>query len=109
MRVCRHCEGFVPDTSNQCPNCEFSIEPLKKKGPWSKIFYGLTASSVAMTLMACYGQPPCRGKCQEQRDERTLLILLLEKQSETNSNTNKNNKLDTKTSEVDSDDSISKP
>ncbi len=106
MRVCSHCEGFVPEANNQCPNCETSIAPLKKKGKLSKILYGITVGSTAMTLMACYGQPPsgcnqkcgskneeitnCRKKCSEENRKTDLIMFyILTEQAKSKNQTNK--------------------
>lgn len=105
MRVCNHCEGFVPEANSKCPNCEASMEPLKKKGRLSKILYGITVSSAAMTLMACYGIPPCqqecgvkieeltncRKKCNEEltKESQIRMLLILDQQSKNREQTNK--------------------
>jgi hypothetical protein len=59
MRSCKHCEGFVPNTSTQCPNCEEPIHaPKRRAGRLAKALYGVALSGAAITLMACYGPPP---------------------------------------------------
>jgi hypothetical protein len=127
MRICNHCKGFVPDESNQCPNCETILEPSKRKGRLSKILYGITLSGAAMTLMACYGQPPpycqqkcswkneeithCRKKCNENEKKAYLLLLYSSNEKEkserqTNktqtSSTTKNNAIDNTESDTNS-------
>jgi hypothetical protein len=62
-----------------------------------------------MTLMACYGPPPCKEKCKEERNRDLLLVLILDalypSKSQTNSNTTSNNEnsIDQKRTEIGND------
>ena len=59
MQICNDCNGFIPDSQQQCPNCETKLEhPSKFKAAMKKVLFGLTIGSASMTLMACYGAPP---------------------------------------------------
>ena len=59
MKSCKSCEGFVPQTSNQCPNCEAAlVAPRRRAGRLAKVLYGVALGGAAITLMACYGPPP---------------------------------------------------
>lgn len=56
------CGGFVLVARASCPHCGASREP-------SRVRRGLGlvgGATIAFTLMACYGRPPCRGDaCKE--------------------------------------------
>ncbi|MEM7181407.1 MAG: hypothetical protein AAF518_10875 [Spirochaetota bacterium] len=59
MQTCNNCNGFIPDSQQQCPNCGANLDhPSKFRTTMKKVLYGLTISSASMTLMACYGAPP---------------------------------------------------
>jgi hypothetical protein len=50
MNQCEHCDGFLPDGHDACPNC---ARPAVRT--LVKIVVG---AILATTLMACYGGPP---------------------------------------------------
>jgi hypothetical protein len=61
---CSHCNGFLRATDTSCPHCERATgvaETTARPGPgW--LLGGLIAlcgGAFAVTLMACYGLPPC--------------------------------------------------
>ena len=56
MLRCTHCEGFIPAELTCCPNCT-KLVPRGRVG--RKVLAALSAGAAAITLMACYGMPPC--------------------------------------------------
>ena len=55
---CSSCAGFVPPTASFCPHCSAKVEgllPLLSRTALAVV----GGSAVSMTLMACYGLPPC--------------------------------------------------
>ena len=58
--ACSSCGGFMRPTDAACPHCERPAAPVRKA------LLGLVAlcggGAFAVTLMACYGLPPCDGK-----------------------------------------------
>ena len=59
MRSCPRCDGFVPAGLSSCPHCDAPAEVERALSLRGKLFAGVMASGTAMTLMACYGLPPC--------------------------------------------------
>jgi len=62
LSTCMSCGGFVPSRIAQCPNCRAS--PHRPSSRSLAVRLGLLAGpvgggAIAMTLMACYGMPPC--------------------------------------------------
>lgn len=54
---CPTCFGVVPQTASICPHC---VADLPKHGSLAKLALGLLGGlGASMTLMACYGAPPC--------------------------------------------------
>lgn len=58
---CPSCRGFVPPASAECVHCGAPmVEPAPRGGVRVKGLVGLASAGVAaITLMACYGMPPC--------------------------------------------------
>ncbi len=56
---CPSCGGLVPACAAACPNCR---RPFRSPKPRRKsLLLGLGGASLAsITLMACYGLPPCQ-------------------------------------------------
>lgn len=58
---CVHCNGFMSPTDAACPHCQRPAPATSKAGAgW--LLGGLAAlcgGAFAVTLMACYGLPPC--------------------------------------------------
>jgi hypothetical protein len=52
---CSRCQGFLPRGKDTCPHC--ARRALTKK--LCAVGATLGAGSLAFTLMACYGMPPC--------------------------------------------------
>lgn len=57
METCSLCQGFVPNNTTQCPNCD---TPLcrPKKGLVKTLLGAISGGALSITLMACYGAPP---------------------------------------------------
>ena len=55
---CSRCAGFLGSHSEVCPHCE--APPARGRGRRWVAFLGLAGSaSLGLTMMACYGAPPC--------------------------------------------------
>ena len=72
LSSCPACNGFVPPTFDTCPHCSAAVQsapPSKsqasKRGPTGRLLRNaltlVSGGAMSMTLMACYGQPPCDG------------------------------------------------
>jgi len=61
LSSCEKCRGFVPPASAGCVHCGAPMaEPAPRGGVRLKGLFGLAGAGVtAITLMACYGMPPC--------------------------------------------------
>lgn len=63
---CPSCQGFNPHTASACVHCGHALEarpPQLRRGGGFWMLAG--ASVAALTLMACYGAPPCEDpQCQ---------------------------------------------
>jgi hypothetical protein len=55
LEQCGDCRGFLPRGATKCPHC--ARKTLTKK--LCAVGATLGAGSLAFTLMACYGMPPC--------------------------------------------------
>lgn len=64
--ACPSCEGFLPPAAAACPHCD-TPSAARSSAPASpflaRLGRGLLGiaggSTIALTLMACYGAPPC--------------------------------------------------
>ena len=70
LSSCHHCGGFVPAGAEACPHCDNS---LSVKGMslnrFARFFMATTAGSAfCLTLMACYGAPPCEDGTDPDND-----------------------------------------
>lgn len=58
LSTCSSCSGFLPPAHSRCPNCG-----AEARSPGAGVFRGAfvaaTGGVTALTLMACYGLPPC--------------------------------------------------
>ena len=52
--TCSHCDGFVPNGSRLCPNCDANVAAMTASA-WRRAGQVAVAAASAMTLMACYG------------------------------------------------------
>ncbi len=60
MHACPACPGLVPARASRCPNCDTPIAPPSRLGAGVRALSALLGGgAIAMTLMACYGLPPC--------------------------------------------------
>lgn len=61
LSSCPSCSGFVPPGLGRCPNCgaQASGGGLLRRLKILGVTGLLGGSAVALTLMACYGLPPC--------------------------------------------------
>jgi hypothetical protein len=59
MSSCLSCQGFIPGPGS-CPNCGAEQAPASGLRPLVRSVLALAGAGVAaITLMACYGSPPC--------------------------------------------------
>ncbi len=65
MFRCVQCEGFIPSMLSACPHC---AHVAQRKGVTAKVLAVIGAGAAAMTLMACYGMPPCDHNARECDD-----------------------------------------
>ncbi len=60
MRRCLSCDGFLPAGRERCPNCAAPERSSRSLATRLGLVAGpLGGSAIAITLMACYGAPPC--------------------------------------------------
>ncbi|MDI3283469.1 putative metal-binding motif-containing protein [Polyangium sp. 15x6] len=61
LKTCVSCEGFVPGSASSCPHCGAAAEkvPSALAGFGKSLAALATGGAMAVTLMACYGLPPC--------------------------------------------------
>lgn len=62
LTACPSCEGFLPPAASACPHCDVQLS--KASPPFlSRLARGVLGlaggGTIALTLMACYGAPPC--------------------------------------------------
>lgn len=82
---CVSCQGLIPSTHDQCPHCSAYVSKLTN--PLMRhLLRGATTlaggSAFALTLMACYGAPPCEpaddgdgdGYCYDDCDDANAQI-----------------------------------
>lgn len=59
---CPSCQGFNPPSATACLHCRAPLDagPTRLALSWVASLWTLAgASAVGLTLMACYGMPPC--------------------------------------------------
>ncbi|MBU8897772.1 hypothetical protein DRW03_04075 [Corallococcus sp. H22C18031201] len=59
---CPSCQGFNPPSVTACLNCQHPLDTAKARmaPSWVASLWTIAgASAAALTLMACYGMPPC--------------------------------------------------
>ncbi|RKG92684.1 hypothetical protein [Corallococcus terminator] len=62
LSSCPSCQGFNPAAARACLHCQRPLGPGRppRRASWVATLWTLTgASATALTLMACYGMPPC--------------------------------------------------
>lgn len=61
LSSCQKCRGFVPPASTDCVHCGAPMGGSAPRGNamLKGLFCVASASVAAITLMACYGMPPC--------------------------------------------------
>ncbi|PTL80626.1 hypothetical protein [Vitiosangium sp. GDMCC 1.1324] len=60
LSSCQKCRGFVPPASAECVHCGAPMMEAPRGGVMVKGLFCLASAGVAaITLMACYGMPPC--------------------------------------------------
>jgi hypothetical protein len=52
---CRHCAGFLPPRTGNCPHCGAAAPKGLLRGLGRSIFAVTGGGAIAITLMACYG------------------------------------------------------
>lgn len=59
LSACPSCQGFNPPSTAACLHCARALEAPRRR-PRSKSLWTLAGAGLAaLTLMACYGAPPC--------------------------------------------------
>jgi len=60
---CSACGGFLHPADAVCPHCDLPLAPARRSGAALLGLLGACGGGlIAVTLMACYGLPPCDGK-----------------------------------------------
>ncbi|MCK6590556.1 MAG: putative metal-binding motif-containing protein [Polyangiaceae bacterium] len=60
LTTCSSCRGFLPPGSSSCPHCQKSAAAAgASPGLAAKLLAVASGGMMAVTLMACYGMPPC--------------------------------------------------
>ncbi|WNG29176.1 hypothetical protein F0U62_38165 [Cystobacter fuscus] len=61
LSACHQCRGFVPPGSTTCVHCGITLTVAEPRGGTGLTALASLASAgmAAITLMACYGMPPC--------------------------------------------------
>jgi len=68
--TCAGCGGFLDATAALCPHCGVQPTPARRRR-WAVLFGLAGSASLGLTMMACYGGPPCEGasgKCTDLPD-----------------------------------------
>ena len=63
---CSSCSGFLPPSAARCPHCGHAEAPASARAGLDRGVVGslvalATGGAAAVTLMACYGLPPCEN------------------------------------------------
>lgn len=66
LTTCSSCSGFLPASAASCPHCgAAAVRPGSRAGVDKGVVGGIVAlaagGATAVTLMACYGLPPCES------------------------------------------------
>ncbi|MRG92391.1 putative metal-binding motif-containing protein [Polyangium spumosum] len=72
LKSCVSCEGFVPGSASSCPHCGAAVAtsgaPSALAGLGKSLAALATGGAMAVTLMACYGLPPCESSVDADGD-----------------------------------------
>lgn len=71
LSTCVYCGGLMPLSSSSCPHCDAHVARslLAPVARLTKGLVGIAASSAfGLTLMACYGAPPCDDNKDQDGD-----------------------------------------
>jgi hypothetical protein len=61
LMTCSRCGGFLGPDGGACPHCQAPPAPSRRRRV--AVLLGLAGSaSLGLTMMACYGGPPCTGQ-----------------------------------------------
>lgn len=72
LSQCRGCHGFVPPAHATCLHCGAALP--RRRFPAGRAFLQLLlglagAGAASLTLMACYGLPPCEPEDLDGKDD----------------------------------------
>jgi len=56
LRLCSECGGFLGESAAACPHC--AAKPTRRRR-WAVALGLVGSASLGLTMMACYGAPPC--------------------------------------------------
>lgn len=59
LSSCPSCQGFNPASTASCLHCGSALARRSPRGWRFSLWTAAGASLTALTLMACYGAPPC--------------------------------------------------
>jgi hypothetical protein len=59
LSSCPSCQGFNPASTVSCLHCGGALSRRSKRGWLFSLWTAAGAGITAITLMACYGAPPC--------------------------------------------------
>lgn len=59
LTKCSSCDGLVPSGQQACPHCESPVVPTRSRSKVAAAMALVSAGAASVTLMACYGMPPC--------------------------------------------------
>ena len=65
MSKCSACDGLVPARQVMCPHCDAPVPAKRRRSKFIAALSFASAGAVSMTLMACYGMPPCDYKAAD--------------------------------------------
>lgn len=64
LSMCPSCEGLVPRDQLTCPHCDTPTPPKRRSRVVAALAF-VSAGAASVTLMACYGMPPCDYKAAD--------------------------------------------
>ncbi len=69
MTKCSSCSGLVPNHELVCPHCDAHVSPKARSRVAAALAF-VSAGAASVTLMACYGMPPCDYKAGDGTTKR---------------------------------------